>query len=128
MKRFLKVLHLSLAIFIVFPTGIIYGIPFLIQNQLDIEVSTIDLANLLKAIMFLYFGFSILWFLGILYDKYWLLATQMMVLFMLAMALGRTASMFIDGLPSKGYIFGTIAEYALGIYAFIQWKREERFS
>lgn len=115
-------LHLILSLVIVLPTGIIYGIPDFIEGQLDINVSTIDLANFLKAIMMLYLGFSSVWFVGAVLPKYWKIATLSNVFFMLTLAFGRTISMVIDGIPSAGYVFGVCAEFGLGALAFFQLK------
>lgn len=119
----LRNLHLLISISIVLPTGIIYGSPSILTQQLDIQVNTIDLSNLLKAIMCLYIGISIIWILGICKKEYWKLATELNILFMLTLAIGRTLSMVIDGLPTEGYIFGIIAEFILGIYSIYQLKK-----
>lgn len=110
-----KNLHLLISILIVLPTGIIYGSPSILPEQLDIQVNTIDLANMLKANMCLYIGISIIWILGVWKIEYWKRATELNILFMLTLATGRALSMIMDGLPTGGYIFGIIAEFALGI-------------
>ena len=92
-------------------------------KQLDIQVNTIDLSNMLKAIMFLYLGISIVWILGIWKPKYWKTATQLNILFMLSLAAGRALSMVVDGIPTQGYIFGIIAEFVIGIYSVFQLKK-----
>ena len=70
LKWLLKNSHLIISIVIVAPTGIIYGSSSILPNHLDIQVHTIDLANLLKAIMCLYLGVSSVWLLGILKTNY----------------------------------------------------------
>lgn len=121
----LENLHLIISLIIVVPTAIIYGAaPFsLLPQHLDIQVMTNDLSNLLRAIMFLYLGVSFIWFLGILKTKYWKLATQLNILFMLTLAMGRILSMVIDGLPTGGYIFAVIAELILGFYSIYQLRK-----
>ena len=119
----LKNLHLLISISIVLPTGIIYGSPSILPRQLDIQVNTIDLSNMLKAIMCLYIGVSIIWILGIWKKEYWKRATELNILFMLTLAIGRALSMVMDGLPTGGYIFGIIAEFVLGIYSIYQLKK-----
>ena len=118
-----KNLHLLISISIVFPTGIIYGTPSLLSKQLNIDVDTIDLSNMLKANMCLYIGISIIWCIGIWKSKYWKRATELNILFMLTLAIGRSLSIIVDGLPTYGFIFGIIAEYILGIYSVYQLKR-----
>ena len=119
----LKNLHLLLSLSIVVPTAIIYGSPSILPEYLDIQVNTIDFSNMLKAIMCLYLGISIVWILGIWKTKYWKNATQLNILFMLSLAIGRMISMLVDGFPTGGYIFGIIAEIVLGLYSIFQLKK-----
>ena len=119
----LKNLHLLLSLSIVVPTAIIYGSPSVLLEYLDIQVNTIDFSNMLKAIMCLYLGISIVWILGICKTKYWKNATQLNILFMLSLATGRILSMLVDGFPTGGYIFGIIAEIILGLYSIFQLKK-----
>lgn len=121
----LKNLHLIISLIIVVPTAIIYGAsPYtLLPQYLNIQGTTNDFSNLLRAIMFLYLGVSFIWFLGILKTEYWKSATQLNILFMLTLAMGRLLSMIIDGLPTGGYIFAIIAELILGFYSFYQLRK-----
>ena len=118
-----KNVHLLVSLSIVIPTAIIYGSPSLLPEQLDIQVNTIDLSNMLKAMMCLYLGISIVWILGVWKAKYWTRATQLNILFMLSLATGRALSMLTDGLPTGGYIFGVIAELVLGLFSIYQLKK-----
>ena len=121
-----KNLHLIVSLLIVIPTAIVYGSPSILSERLDIQVNTVDLSNMLKAIMCLYIGISIIWILGVWKTKYWKSATQLNILFMLSLAIGRALSMLVDGLPTEGYIFGIIAEFALGIFSIYQLKKYSR--
>ena len=78
---------------------------------------------MLKAIMCLYFGISLVWILGIWKTKYWQIATKLDILFMISIAIGRALSMLIDGLPTGGYIFGILVEFVLGLYSIYQLKK-----
>ena len=120
---FFKNLHLLVSLSIVVPTAIIYGSPSILTEQLDIQVNTIDLSNMLKAIMGLYLGISLIWILGIWKAEYWKSATQLNILFMLTLATGRILSMVTDGLPTGGYIFGVIAEFTIGLCSIYQLKK-----
>ena len=120
---FLKNLHLIVSLLIVVPTAIIYGSPSILPEHLDIQVNTNDLSNMLKAIMCLYLGISLVWTLGVWKTEYWKIATQLNILFMLSLAIGRALSMFMDGYPTGGYIFGIIAEFAIGLYSIYQLKK-----
>jgi hypothetical protein len=122
-KWILKNLHLIISVSIVFPTAIIYGSPSILPYHLDIQVNTTDLSNMLKAIMFLYVGISFVWILGIWKPAYWERATQLNILFMLTLAIGRCLSMLFDGLPSGGYIFAVIAELLLGLFSIYQLRK-----
>jgi len=123
LKWILKSSHLIISLSIVVPTAIIYGSPSVLPEHLDIQVNTIDLSNMLKAVMCLYLGISFIWALGILKTKYWKSATQLNVLFMLTLATGRGLSMIMDGFPTGGYIFGIIAELLLGLFSLYQLKK-----
>lgn len=118
-----KNLHLLVSLLIVIPTAIIYGSPSILPQHLDIRVNTNDLSNMLKAVMCLYLGISLVWILGIWKTTYWKIATQLNILFMLSLAIGRTLSMLSDGLPTGGYIFGVIAEFVIGLFSIYQLKR-----
>ncbi len=120
---FLKNLHLVISLLIVVPTAIIYGTPLMLSTNLNIEVSTIDLSNLLKAIMCLYIGISCIWLIGIIKEKYWKSATQLNILFMLTLASGRILSIIIDGIPTNGYVFGVIAELVIGLFSVYQLRK-----
>ena len=122
-NRVLKNLHLIISVIIVVPTAIIYGSPTILPQHLNIKVDTIDIANMLKAIMFLYLGISFIWVLGILKAEYWKSATQLNILFMLSLACGRVLSMIWDGLPTCGYIFGVLAELIIGLFSLYQLRK-----
>ena len=122
----LKNLHLILSLSIVIPTAIIYGSPSILPEYLNIKVNTVDFSNMLKAIMCLYLGISFVWILGIWKTEYWKIATQLNILFMLSLAIGRILSMIMDGFPTSGYIFGIIAEFVLGLYSIFQFKKYNR--
>ncbi len=119
----LKNIHLIVSVVIVVPTGIIYGTPAVLPAFLDIPVNTIDIVNLLKANMMLYVGVSSVWILGVWKTEYWTKATELNILFMLALGIGRMLSLFTDGLPTDGYVFGIIAEFTIGLFSIYQLKR-----
>lgn len=119
----LKNSHLIVSILIVVPTAIIYGSPLLLPEYLDIQVNSTDLSNLLKAIMFLYLGISLVWLLGIWKSEYWKSATHLNIIFMLSLGTGRFLSLLTDGLPTGGYIFAVLMEFVLGFFAIYQLKK-----
>jgi len=107
-------IHLVISVVIVMPVAIIYG--FNPSSQFDIHLNTIDEHNFFKAIMGLYLGFSILWLLAIFKSHYLKHALITNIIFMLGLGFGRLLSIFLDGEPTFGYVFGTIAELFLGFY------------
>jgi len=126
MNWILKNLHLLISILIVIPIAIIYGLPSILSDQLNIEVNTIDLSNMLKSIMGLYIGSALVWLLGVYNTTYWKIATQLNILFMLSLAFGRILSMITDGIPTNGYLLGVIAELTIGLFSIYQLKKYTR--
>jgi hypothetical protein len=120
-QDFILKVHLIISILIVVPVAFVYG--FNPDSQFDIYLNTIDEFNQFKAIMGLYLGFSALWVLGIFKTNYLKVAIISNVVFMLGLGLGRVLSLLLDGTPTFGYVFGTIAELFLGCYGFWILKR-----
>ncbi|ARV16143.1 DUF4345 domain-containing protein [Polaribacter sp. SA4-12] len=115
-QDFIHKIHLIISVLIVVPVSIFYG--FDPSSQFDIHLNTIDEHNFFKAIMGLYIGFSTLWILGIFKPTYLKTAILTNMIFMLGLGSGRVISLFLDGTPTFGYIFGTFAELFLGFYSF----------
>ena len=107
-------IHLIISVCIVVPVSFFYG--FNPNSQFDIQLDTIDEHNFFKAIMGLYLGFSILWILGVFKANYLKMALVTNMIFMLGLGFGRLLSVTLDGVPTFGYKFGTIAELFLGFY------------
>lgn len=121
----LKNSHLIISVVIVVPTAFVYGAltTTRLTDFLDIQADTIDLANFLRAIMCLYLGMAIIWILGILKPNIWYPATVLNIVFMGSLALGRIISMVVDGLPTDGYLYGTVGELVLALFGIFQlWK------
>ncbi len=107
-------IHLLISVSIVVPTAIIYG--FKPELSFDMFLETVDEHNFYKAVMGLYLGFSALWLLGIFKANYLKIAVITNMIFMLGLGFGRLLSFVIDGIPTFGYQFGTLAELFLGFY------------
>ena len=118
-----KNLHLLISVLIVIPIGCIYG--FNPNLLFDVNLNSIDEANIFKAIMGLYLGFSTLWIIGILKPAFWKIATLSDMIFMFGLAFGRIISIVFDGIPSTIFVLGTIGELVLGFYGwyFLQSKK-----
>ena len=111
-----KNLHLLISVLIVIPVGFIYGFhPNLI---FEVHLNSIDETTIFKAIMGLYFSFSLLWIIGILKPTFWKTATLSNLIFMLGLAFGRLISILFDGMPSTIFVLGTIGELFLGLYGW----------
>ena len=121
-----KYLHLILSAVIVFSVAMVYGFqPTLV---FDVTISSIDEANIFKAIMGLYLGFAALWIIGVFNAQFWTIATLSNVVFMLGLAAGRIISIVCDGLPSAIFVLGTFGELVLGCFAIYQYRRFNEFN
>ena len=107
-------MHLIISVLIVVPVAFIYG--FKPELSFDMFLETVDERNFYKAIMGLYLGFSTLWILGVSKPQYLKTALITNMIFMLGLGFGRILSIVMDGTPTFGYAFGTVAELFLGCY------------
>jgi hypothetical protein len=114
-------IHLIISVVIVVPVAFVYG--FQPELSFDMFLETIDEHNFYKAIMGLYLGFSTLWILGVFKVNYLKTALITNCVFMLGLGFGRVLSIALDGIPTSGYIFGTVAELFLGFYGLWVLKR-----
>lgn len=118
---FTNKIHLIISVCIVVPVAFVYG--FKPELSFDMFLETIDEHNFYKAIMGLYIGFSTLWVLGVFNSTYLKTAIITNIIFMLGLGFGRLLSILVDGIPTSGYIFGTVAELFLGFYGLWILKR-----
>ena len=123
-QDFITKIHLIISVIIVIPVAFMYA--FYPEYSFELFPKTVDEHNFYKAIMGLYLGFSILWFMGIINNKYLKTALISHVIFMLGLGFGRLLSIIIDGLPTSGYIFGTFAELGLGAYGLWVLSRHRK--
>jgi hypothetical protein len=118
---FINKIHLIISACIVVPIAFVYG--FNPGLSFDMALETIDEHNFYKAIMGLYLGFSALWILGVFKNQYLKTAVITNLIFMLGLGFGRIISILMDGIPTSGYVFGTVAELFLGFYGLWVLKR-----
>ena len=93
----------------------------------NFRVDELELQNIFRAIMGLYFGFAIYWIIGIRKSKYWEAATLSNVIFMGGLATGRLISTILDGV-SLQWLIGLILEFfmmAWGIYNLRMAKKND---
>jgi Domain of unknown function (DUF4345) len=124
----MKNLHLILSTAILIPVALGYGIApkTVLPLLLNIRPETVDMLNICRAIMVLYLAISALWLMGIYNKKYWLTATITNIFLMGGLALGRISSLFLDGMPSPIFLWGTLGEMVLAVFAFYQLRKWER--
>ena len=118
--KLIKNLHLGISSFIIIIMGLIYGISpsKILPLFFDVKVESIDLNNIFRAIMGLYFAMAIYWIIGIIKPNQWRSATLVNIIFMGGLAFGRIISLVIDGISipySKGLVLELIF-MSWGIY------------
>tara|TARA_Y100001970_G_scaffold57734_1_gene73170 strand:+ start:253 stop:636 length:384 start_codon:yes stop_codon:yes gene_type:complete len=104
----------------VFPVSLIYGGNPVVSmpNFYGIEVDTINLSNILRAVMGLYVALCIFWVIGARYEKLRLPALWSLVIFMTGIASGRFLSLILDGMPSPLFIFYLAVEIIAAVIGF----------
>jgi Domain of unknown function (DUF4345) len=123
----MKNLHLTLSTIILIPVALGYGIApkTVLPMLLNIRLETVDMLNICRAIMVLYLALSILFLMGIFNPKYWFTATITNIFLMGGLALGRILSLVLDGIPSPIFLWGTLGEMVLAVFAFYQLRKWE---
>jgi hypothetical protein len=121
----MKDLHLILSASILIPVALGYGVApkMVLPMLLNIRVETVDMLNICRAIMVLYLAMSVLFLMGIFNKKYWFTATITNVFLMGGLALGRILSLVLDGMSSPIFLWGTLGEMVLAVFAFSQLRK-----
>ena len=119
-------LHLILSAGILVLASLLYGLyPERILPELfKVEIDSVDLKNIFRAIMCLYLGIVFILILGILKPDFWKFATLLVIVFMGCLALGRLVSYFIDGKPSLFLVLGFFGELILALFSYWQYKQQ----
>tara|TARA_B100001989_G_scaffold211534_1_gene160971 strand:- start:423 stop:806 length:384 start_codon:yes stop_codon:yes gene_type:complete len=104
----------------VFPVSLIYGgnPAVSMPSFYDINVDTVNLSNILRAVMGLYISLCTFWVIGARFEKLRLSALWSLVIFMTGVALGRVLSLILDGMPSPLFVFYLVAEIIAAIIGF----------
>ena len=104
----------------VFPVSLIYGGNPVVSmpNFYGIEVDTINLSNILRAVMGLYIALCVFWIIGARYEKLRLPALWSLAIFMTGIASGRFLSLILDGIPSPLFIFYLAVEIIAAVIGF----------
>lgn len=115
-----KNLHLLLSGIIVCAVSFVYGgyPQKILPLVFGFHVEDLEHKNIFRAIMGLYWAFSLFWFYGLKKPKYWEMATVSNILFMGGLAIGRLISLIFDGF-SPQYFPGMLLEFLMmgwGVY------------
>ena len=108
-------LFLTLVAIGLIPLGITYGVHpsfnLLPISFLDeVEINSIDHANIFSGIMGLYITMAIFWILGAFNKSLTIPALWSLVIFMTGIGVGRAISMITDGMPSNPYLLFLLLE------------------
>ena len=97
------------------PLGITYGahpsfnlLPISFLDE--VEINSIDHANIFSGIIDLYVTMAIFWIIGAFNKSLTIPALWSLVIFMTGIGLGRAISMIIDGMPSNPYLLFLLLE------------------
>ena len=121
----MKNAHLLFSSIVLLPIAITYGISPDVQIPFGISFSieSVDLKNILRAIMGLYLAMIDWWILGVFNSKSWVAATMTNIFFMAGLGVGRLISVVIDGVPSMNFHIGMYAEFLIAIWGIYSWRK-----
>ena len=109
------------------PLGITYGahpsLNLLPISFLDeVEINSIDHANIFSGIMGLYVTMAIFWILGALKKSLTIPALWSLVIFMTGIGAGRAISIIADGMPSGPYLLFLLLEVIFALIGLMLIK------
>ena len=104
----------------VFMISLSYGIvPDVTLSYLyGIEVDSINLSNIFRAVMGLYVAFVIFWITGAFNDSLKIPALWSLIIFMAGLASGRFLSLIIDGIPHPLFVLWMLLEIIFGVLGY----------
>ena len=83
-----------------------------------IEVDSVNLSNIFRAVMGLYIGFVTFWITGAFYDSLKIPALWSLTFFMVGLASGRFLSLIIDGVPHPLFLVWMLLEIIFGVLGY----------
>ena len=109
----------------VFPVALTYGVnpQVTLAYLYDIEVNSINLSNIFRAIMGLYIALNVFWIIGAFKKSLLLPAMWSLTIFMTGIGLGRMLSLLIDGIPYTAFILYMLLEFIFAIFGFFFIKK-----
>ena len=106
------------------PLGVTYGahpsfnlLPISFLDE--VEINSIDHANIFSGIMGLYVTMAIFWILGAFNKSLTIPALWSLVIFMTGIGVGRAISMITDGVPSNPYLLFLLLEVIFALIGFM---------
>ena len=116
--------QLGISALIVITVGLLYGLApsKFMPLVFNFNVESLELKNMLRAIMGLYLGFGIFWIIGTVKPSQWRTATLANVIFMGGLAIGRIISIVVDGI-SEQYMIGLALEVLLMVWGVWNLKK-----
>ncbi len=118
--------QLGISALIVIGVGLLYGFnpSKFMPLVFNFNVESLELKNMLRAIMGLYLGFGIYWVVGIVKPPQWRRATLVNVIFMGGLAFGRIISTVVDG-ASEQFTTGLVLEVILMVWGMWNLKTKK---
>ena len=109
------------------PLGVTYGthpafnlLPISFLDE--VEINSIDHANIFSGIMGLYITMAIFWILGAFNKSLTIPALWSLIIFMTGIGAGRAISILTDGMPSNPYLFFLLLEVVFASVGFMLVK------
>ncbi len=108
---------------LIIPIGMIYGVSpvKVLPMVLDISVEGTDQIHIYRAMMCLYVGMGIFWFMSALRDDWIAPAIISTLFFAGGLVVGRLISLFVEGVPSLlliVYIIMEVAMIPIGLFIY----------
>lgn len=85
----------------------------------DIDASGTNTRHIFRAIMGLYLALVVFWLVGARKAEFRIPALYSLVVFMVGLALGRLASLLVDGIPHFLLVMYMLVEFVFG---FVGWR------
>ncbi len=122
-----KVFLILSATFLI-PVALCYGLApqKTLAPYLGIAVENTNLTHILRALMGLYLGQIVFWYLGAFYIKLRRAALYSLIVFMFGLAGGRLLSIIFDGLPHWILITSLVVELGAGFIGWVLLKKGDK--
>ncbi|GAM58088.1 hypothetical protein JCM19231_587 [Vibrio ishigakensis] len=116
-------LFLLMAAIGIFPVALSYG--FLPSFLFGVEMNSVEVVNIFRAIMGLYTAMGIFWLMAAFDSKLTQAGLYSLVAFMSGLSVARIVSINLDGMPNAILLGYTAIELALASVAYLFIKQEK---